>query len=46
MFGVCAEVHACGVDLNDEQTAGYLIGVEQNGDGFVEGSFTFTVTEE
>jgi len=35
-----------GMGLNSDQTDGYVIGIEQNGDGFTEGSFTFTVAEE
>jgi hypothetical protein len=45
-LGIGAEVHACGVDLNDDQADGYLIGVEQNGDDYEEGSFSFTVTDD
>lgn len=33
-----------GIDLTEDQTQGYLIGIEENGDGFVEGSFSFIVT--
>lgn len=32
------------VDLNQDQTGGYLIGLDKNGDGLSEGSFSFTVS--